>query len=129
MKEGIIPANSKIFDFDAIKNDPNQKIIPKNILIDPDATTEYLIDKWYTASKNTNTRGIEYVLLPVNESKAINFARKFKDYNDFKSKVYENKEISPIVGEISNRINKWIPTTAPAYQDPRLRIWNKVNKK
>lgn len=124
--EWKIPANSKIFNFDAIKSNPNQKIIPKDILIDPDATTQYLIDKWYTATKNTNTRWAEYVLLPVRESKAINFAKKFKTYDEFKSEVYKDKEISPIMSEVSMRINKGRPYWSPAYKDPRLEIWEQA---
>lgn len=63
VSEDNIPAGTKIFDFDKIKNNPNQKVIPQEMLVDPDRLTAFLKEKGYGATKNTNSRGVEYVML------------------------------------------------------------------
>jgi hypothetical protein len=61
--ESAIPAGARVFDFDVIKGDMNQTVIPADILIDPDQTRQYLLDMGYQYTKNTNVSGVEYVQL------------------------------------------------------------------
>lgn len=106
IEETILPKGTKVFDFDAIKNKPDQKVIPQEILVDPEKTRQFLLDKGYTVTKNTNTRGVEYVMLdalkPVDElaniAKNFNTKREFleflagKGYNENK-KLLEKTDI------------------------------------
>lgn len=61
--ETTIPSGSKILNFDAIKNKPNQKIIPQEVIRDPKRLAEWASDNGYNYIKNTNTKGVEYVEL------------------------------------------------------------------
>lgn len=128
VKKWQIPANSKIFNFDVIKNNENQKLIPKELLIDPDSLTQYLLDKWFTATKNTNTRWVEYVLLNTDEGKLINLARKSRSLDDFKEKLLSDADLATARTNISQMINKWLPVTSPAYKHIRDYIRDKTQK-
>lgn len=65
VSEAIIPKGSKIFDFDAIKSNRSQTVIPKDVLLDPEATRQWLLKRGYDYSRNTNVHGVEYVKLDV----------------------------------------------------------------
>ena len=56
---------SRIFNFDTIKvnRDEQQTVIPMLTLIDPQATRDWMIERGYDATRNTNSRGVEYVVL------------------------------------------------------------------
>ena len=126
--EWEIPAGSKIFDFDAIKNNKGQTIIPEQMLVDPESLTQYLIEKWYTATKNTNSRWVEYVLLNTDEGKLIELARKSSSLADFKNKLYQDSNLAMPRQMLSMRINKNIPPSAPAYMDVANYIWKEAQK-
>lgn len=82
--EDVIPAGTKIFDFDLIKNNPNQTIIDDELLREPEKLTSYLLDNGITVTKNTNSRGVEYVFLkkqPLDELAEV--AKRFNDKGDF----------------------------------------------
>jgi len=97
VSEGSIPKYTAIFDFDIVKNNPNQKLIPKDLLVDQRRLTDYLIDRGIEYTKNTNSRGVEYVKLNkvLNEmqKKARTMSKdKFKefvnaDYNKYRSEL------------------------------------------
>lgn len=97
--EHTIPKGSKVFDFDAIKSDPHQKVIPLNIINDDRKLTTYLVDKGYDVSKNTNSRGVEYVILKEHPQDAlVRIAKRFKDKGEFLKYLagegyQENKEL------------------------------------
>lgn len=82
VSEDTIPAGSKIFDLDKVKN--GQGEISPQMLVDQKALTKHLMDKGFEYTKNTNARGVEYVLLkdtPINELAKI--AKDFKTKRDF----------------------------------------------
>lgn len=82
-----IPKGVKMFDFDVIKENPNQTLVPEEFLVDPEQMRQYLIDNGFEYTRNTNTRGVEYVQLLTPEVKEvqelIKFARSFDDSTDF----------------------------------------------
>lgn len=85
VSEGSIPKNAAIFDFDLIKNNASQTLIPKKLLVDPKALTDYLIKRGVEYTKNTNSRGVEYVklnkVLNELENKATTMSKtKFKEH-------------------------------------------------
>lgn len=88
VSKDTIPANSKIFNLDLVKD--GNSIIPKEMLVDPEKLTKYLIDKGYDATRNTNTRGVEYVLLNKQENELLSLALKSKDKVDFNTKLLAN---------------------------------------
>lgn len=102
VNEGSIPKNTAIFDFDIVKNNPNQKLIPKELLVDQKALTDYLINRGIEYTKNTNSRGVEYVKLNkvLNEmqKKAISMPKdKFKqfitaNYDKYKDEIARVRE-------------------------------------
>jgi len=128
VKRWQIPANSKIFNFDIIKDNESQNLIPKELLVDPDSLTQYLIDKWFTVTKNTNSRWVEYVLLNTDEGKLINLARKSITLDDFKEKLLSDTDLATVRTNISQMINKWLPVTSPAYKHIRDYIRDKTQK-
>lgn len=126
--EDVIPAGSKIFDFDAIKNNVNQKVIPKDILIDQDKLTQYLIDKGYDYTKNTNTRGVEYVALNKNYNELLSLAKNSRSQVEFNDKVLKNWDKYRV--EI-NRIDKGISFAEKKRGDVTAldRIWENAKGK
>jgi len=126
--EWEIPAGSKIFDLDAIKSNPNQKLVSKELLVDTESLTQFLIDKWYDATKNTNTRGVEYVLLNKAEWWFIKDAMKYDTLSDFKASVVKNwDKYRDVMNWIKKRLNRDpnISPTAPWYIEP---IWHTFKK-
>lgn len=58
-----IPKGSKVLNFDVVKNNPKQTIVPKDVIIDPAKFGEWAKNNGYDFIKNTNTKGVEYVRL------------------------------------------------------------------
>ena len=56
-----IPEGTKIFDLDTIKN--GSKLFNDSTLVNPEKLTNTLLDNGFEYTKNTNSRGIEYVKL------------------------------------------------------------------
>lgn len=128
--EHTIPKWQKIFNFDAIKDNPNQNIIPQKILVDPNATTNLLIEKWYDYTKNTNSRWVEYVKLDRNLYDIKDLAKRM-DEKEFVNKILNERwdDMKPKYQDwmkqlerMQNRQIWWIPQI--------LRdLWKEVNKK
>lgn len=83
----------KVFNFDMIKKGDSP--IPSDVILDPQKTRDWLQDNGYDATRNTNTGGVEYVIL--NESK-------YK--SDTKFPVYSIQE-QPAYNEIGERKGSW----------------------
>jgi hypothetical protein len=130
--EHTIPKWQKIFDFDTIKNNLDQKIIPQSMLVDPDRLTKYLIDEWYTYTKNTNTRWVEYVELikPKNDvfapqrqwyiDSSIEKLKKTTSYNKF------NDSLSFM--ERESIFMKWYDSIKSFREDNKKSKWLKPKK-
>ena len=117
--EHTIPEGTKIFDLDVFKKQ-NNGIVSDQTLVDPTKLTDFLIDNGYEYTKNTNTRGIEYVKLARTlESKGIRtpietfqrFDEKFRDLAD-KYSTFEAfyKAISKRADDIWKETGKYFAT-------------------
>ena len=80
VSEFTIPKGAKIFNLDSIKK--GDSYIPKEWLVDPDKLTNYLLDKGFEFTKNTNSRGVEYVRLGNTVDQLVNLIKR----NNFKTK-------------------------------------------
>jgi len=79
-----LPKGTKVFNLDLIKENPNQTIVPKEMLVDTKALTKFLLDKGYTVTKNTTSRGgVEYVMLGDKDIDVQNIAKRFKNQTEF----------------------------------------------
>jgi len=79
-----LPKGTKVFNLDLIKENPNQTIVPKEMLVDTKALTKFLLDKGYTVTKNTTSRGgVEYVMLGDKDIDVQNIAKRFKNQAEF----------------------------------------------
>lgn len=87
VSESTIPANSKIFNFDAVKNTDK---LPKELLVDQPTLTKYLTDKGYDFTRNTNARGVEYVKLNKEYNELIDLALGSKTRIEFIEKTLDN---------------------------------------
>lgn len=61
--KSTIPKGAKILNFDTVKNNQDQKLIPQEVIADPKKLGEWAKEKGYDYIKNTNTKGVEYVQL------------------------------------------------------------------
>jgi len=121
--EEIIPKNSKIFNLDAIKS--GQGMIPNTMLVDPDALTKYLIDNGFDYTKNTNTRGVEYVKLNKQLNKLEDIARKSKTLSEFKKQVINNYD--EFRDEIARISSKYTEADSSRLRSPIEDIYKNVN--
>lgn len=84
--EDVIPAGTKIFDLDNIKN--GSDLVNDTTLVDVTKLTDFLIDNGFEYTKNTNSRGVEYVnlkptLKSITDKNPIENFKKFDDrYRD-----------------------------------------------
>ena len=127
VEKSEIPAGSRIFDFDAIKSNPNQTVIPKEVLVDPDATTKWLLARGYDGTKNTNTRGVEYVLLPdINSApEAVKLAAKSDSFESFtKSLLADWEKYRADIDAVSGTMN----TAQKHHSNARELIWAQAQK-
>lgn len=101
-----IPKGTKVFDLDTIKN--GSEIISDDALVNPQKLTDFLVDNGFEYTKNTNSRGVEYVKLrryldsEVNRSTLERYkklddmfgdlADKYKTSNAFANNVYKRIE-------------------------------------
>lgn len=120
-----IPTGTRVFDFDAIKNNPDQTIVSQTLLVDPPSLTKYLIDKGYGATKNTNSRGVEYVLLNKQHNELVSLALKSKSFNDFTEKLLSRWD--EFRSEL-NRIESGMSEAAKTHSSSREIIWNEAEK-
>lgn len=82
VKEERIPAGAKIFDLDKVKS--GEIDIPHQLVVDLDGFTQFLLDNGVEYTKNTNTRGVEYVRLGKNKDKVLeDIASRFDKKSDF----------------------------------------------
>jgi hypothetical protein len=144
VSESVIPKGSKVFDLDKIKSGGG--IIPDEMLVDNKALTKYLIDNGFDYTRNTNTRGVEFVKLNKISNELESLASKSQSLTDFKKKVManydkyrdelarisqnyttaDNARLRSPIDDIYNKVeNKGIPKTKSQLTD----IWNKANKK
>jgi hypothetical protein len=124
VSEGEIPSGSRIFNLDKVKY--GESFIPKEMLVDPDVLTKFLIDNGFDATRNTNVRGVEYVLLNKKENELIDLAIKSKSEDQFRDSLlkkwdYFREEINRI-GNTHARIG------FPGSKSPTNVIWNKAQK-
>lgn len=143
VSESVIPKGSKVFDLDKIKSGGG--IIPDEMLVDNKALTKYLIDNGFDYTRNTNTRGVEFVKLNKISNELESLASKSQSLTDFKKKVManydkyrdelarisqnyttaDNSRLRSPIDDIYNKVeNKGIPKTKSQLTD----IWNKANK-
>jgi hypothetical protein len=144
VSESVIPKGSKVFDLDKIKSGGG--LIPDEMLVDNKALTKYLIDNGFDYTRNTNTRGVEFVKLNKISNELESLASKSQSLTDFKKKVManydkyrdelarisqnyttaDNARLRSPIDDIYNKVeNKGIPKTKSQLTD----IWNKANKK
>jgi hypothetical protein len=129
VKKSEIPAWSKIFNLDNVK-EWNWEI-PSEMLVDQDKLTEYLIDKWYDYTVNTNTRWTEYVKLNKAGNKLKKLARYSKSKAEFTKKVVENwneyrDEINRLSPDQSRANMPWYKSWTEIAWD---KYWKKTSKK
>lgn len=124
VKEGSIPKNAEIFDFDIVKNNPDQKIIPKELLVDNAKLTEWLLDRGIKYTKNTNSRGVEFVKLNKTASDLKKLARSSDSLSDFKKKVTDNWD--KYKEEINRMSAGYTEADWSRMRSPMEDIWNKV---
>jgi hypothetical protein len=143
VSESVIPKGSKVFDLDKIKSGGG--IIPDEMLVDNKALTKYLIDNGFDYTRNTNTRGVEFVKLNKISNELESLASKSQSLTDFKKKVManydkyrdelarisqnyttaDNSRLRSPIDDIYNKVeNKGIPKTKSQLTE----IWNKANK-
>ena len=143
VSESVIPKGSKVFDLDKVKS--GSSVIPQEMLVDNKALTKYLIDNGFDYTRNTNTRGVEFVKLNKTLNELETLASKSKSLADFKqkamanydtyrdeiarlSKNYTNADISrlrdPLDDIYRNIENKGLPKTKSQLKE----IWNKANE-
>lgn len=122
--EYTIPSDAKIFNLDDIKNG-NVKI-PENILVDQDALTKYIIDKGFEYTKNTNTRGIEYVKLNKTANDLQNLANTSNSLSDFKKRVMDNYD--QYREELARLSKNYTNADISRLRDPMEDIWNKTQE-
>ena len=123
--EGTIPKNAAVFDFDKIKNDPNQTIIPKELLVDQKGLTDYLLKRGVEYTKNTNSRGVEIVKLNKQlfelEKKALTMSQ-----SEFKKFVTQNYD--KYRNEISRRSRNYTNADRSRMRRPIDDIWKEANE-
>ena len=133
--ESELPAGTKVFDFDNIKNNFKQNIIPQELLVDDEKLTQYLILNGYNVTKNTTARGgIEYVLLKDKYAELGRLRKQFKTDIKFGEYItgegYElNKELlgRNEIGDLD--IAKRIMKSKYFKNNQLTDIWNQANKK
>lgn len=129
--EAKIPKGAKVFDFDPIKSNINQTDIPQQILVDPEALTNFLMDRGIKWTKNTNVRGVEYVQLKrTPESTLTKVAEKSDSFVDFISKALKTEEDA--FRRISPKLPHGVPATSPrgsGGMDKLRKIYDKAKKK
>ena len=114
-----IPAGSKIFDLDKVKDGGG--IIPQELLVDPKSLTKFLIDNGFDATKNTNVSGVEYVLLNKKHNELLDMAMKSKSLETFNKKVLDKWDY---FREEINRIGAGGQKPGfPGYKSPTQKIW------
>ncbi len=119
-----IPKGSKIFDLDSVKYGDGS--IPKELLVDQDKLTDYIINKWYDYTKNTNSRGVEYVKLNKAKSSMENLARNSKTLSEFKEKVMSKYD--EFRDEIARLSKNYTNADNSRMRSPMEDIWNNLNK-
>lgn len=122
--ESTIPKGSKIFDLDKVKN--GDGTIDQEMLVDQDALTKFLSDNGFDYTKNTNTRGVEYVQLnkELNELKAL--ASKSGSLKKFKDAVMANYD--RYRGEIARISRDYTPADTSRLRSPIEDIYNEVER-
>ena len=151
-----VPAGTKIFDLDSIKN--GNGIVSETSLVDTTKLTDFLIDNGYTYTKNTNSRGVEYVKLartaesssqrvPVDSFRLLD--SRYKDVvNKYKTFDAFYKQAQKISDDVFNKTGKYeatnykmlkeyfnqvknnkIPVTNLKPESKLEEIWKKANKK
>lgn len=119
--EHSIPKGSKLFDFDVLKTQGND-IIPEKIINDPYAVTAFLKKLGYNGSKNTNARGVEYVLFDEPEG-LLKKALEFDDKSTFKRYVLDNwDEYRDEINKLSSKSNR-SQIQAEFGELPQDKIW------
>jgi hypothetical protein len=125
VSEEVIPKGSKIFNLDAVKT--GEGSIPHKLLVDQKALTKYLIDKGYDYTKNTNTRGVEYVKLNRIASELDDLAGKSKSLAEFKKTVMDN--YPKYRDEIARLSKNYTNADHSRMRSPIEDIYNKINGK
>jgi len=154
--EDTIPAGTKIFDLDNIKR--GSDLVDDTTLVDVTKLTDFLMDNGFEYTKNTNSRGVEYVNLKQtlessNDRSPIEWFNRFdKDYNDLANKyktfdsfynaaVKRTEEMNAKTGkyiatnykmlkEYFNQIKKNdIPKSKLSRENTLEEIWKKANNK
>lgn len=126
VQKSIIPKGTKVFDFDSIKKG-KVEIIPDEFLIEPNMLTQFLIDNGVTWTKNSNSRGVEYVNLLTpeveNAQKIIQEARKFKSKIDFLKDFSTEKTFS----KYRDSLQDYERLYNPAGESIASHAWRKAN--
>lgn len=122
--EETIPAGSKVFNLDAVKT--GEGSIPQEMLVDKDKLTSYLIDNGFDYTKNTNTRGVEYVKLNKTLNELENLARDSKSLADFKKRVMESYDYYR--GELARISKDYSVADHSRMRSPMEDVYNRVNK-
>jgi chromosome segregation ATPase len=125
VSEDVIPKGTKVFNLDTVKN--GDGIIPKEMLVNPEVLTKYLIDNGVEYTRNTNTRGVEYVKLNKVANELDILASKSKSLADFNQKVLDNwdkyrEEIARISKDYNN-------ADVSRLRSPMEDIYNRVSEK
>jgi hypothetical protein len=125
-----IKKGAKIFDLDLLKN-PNQKIVPVDVLYSPKDLSKYLQDKGYVATRNSNLGFEEIVRLDnrtnskwfknISGDKNIEIDESFKNAPDWmKEGNIKMKTVQELI-----KTNQKTELTKSQLTD----IWNKANGK
>lgn len=123
--EETLPKNTAIFDLDMVKNDPTQKLVPGNLLVDQEALTDFLVDKGIEYTKNTNSRGVEFVKLNKLESQLRRKAEAMK-MTEFKNHVMQNYE--KYRDELARISRGYTQADMSRRRSPIEDIWKKANE-
>lgn len=154
--EDTIPAGTKIFDLDNIKR--GSDLVDDTTLVDVTKLTDFLMDNGFEYTKNTNSRGVEYVNLKQtlessSDRSPVEWFNRFdKNYNDLANKyktfdsfynaaVKRTEEMNAKTGkhiatsykmlkEYFNQIKKNdIPKSKLSRENTLEEIWKKANNK
>lgn len=120
-----IPAGAKILDLDKIKKNPKAYGVDPTLLVDQNRLTKYILDNGFDLTRNTNSRGVEYVRLNRLENELLDLAAKSKDYTSFTRSLLENWDrYRPEIERIKAGMN-------PAQRmqsDVRQILWNRAQQ-
>ena len=98
-------------------------------MVDQNALTDYLLDRGIKWTKNTNSRGVEFVELKRNPKSILEkYAKNTKSFEEFVTKSGKGKDFSEALDKF---MNEGIANTGAAYDsrfDSLKQIWKKANK-